>query len=202
MPRDKSAEASHFSEGSVTESPNYLVLSSPLGPFSIVWREDEGLPRIWRVFLSKQHASSEDLVRSTFAGATCLSHPTIAELGGRMQSFFEGQPVGFELDLVALEICSEFQQRVLLAEHAIPRGWVSTYGRIGRHLGIESGGRAVGNALARNPFPIIIPCPRAIRSNGELGGYQGGLAMKRALLALEGVQVSGDGKVLTPRVYY
>jgi methylated-DNA-[protein]-cysteine S-methyltransferase len=168
----------------------------------MVWREVEGLPRIWRLLLSKQRASSEDLVRATFAGATRRSHPGIAELGGRIQSFLEGQPIGFELEQVALEICSEFQRRVLLAEHAIPRGWVSTYGRIGKHLGIENGGRAVGNALARNPFPIIIPCHRAIRSNGEPGGYQGGLAMKRALLALEGVRVSGDGRVLAPKMYY
>jgi methylated-DNA-[protein]-cysteine S-methyltransferase len=56
--------------------------------------------------------------------------------------------------------------------------------------------------LARNPFPIIIPCHRAIRSDGRLGGFQGGPAMKRALLELEGVEISAAGRVLAERFYY
>jgi methylated-DNA-[protein]-cysteine S-methyltransferase len=89
-----------------------------------------------------------------------------------------------------------------LAEYRIPRGWISTYGRIARHLGTPGGARAVGGALARNPFPIIIPCHRAIGANSELGGFRGGLEMKRALLELEGVEFSQTGKVLTDRIYY
>jgi methylated-DNA-[protein]-cysteine S-methyltransferase len=110
--------------------------------------------------------------------------------------------VAFELGGVALERCSAFQQRVLRAEHAIPRGWVSTYGRIGSHLGVKGGARAVGRALATNPFPIVVPCHRAIRADGTLGGYQGGVATKRALLEMEGVTVSERGRVVAPRVYY
>jgi methylated-DNA-[protein]-cysteine S-methyltransferase len=79
---------------------------------------------------------------------------------------------------------------------------VSTYGRIARHLAIPGGARAVGRALARNPFPIIIPCHRAIRSDGRLGGFQGGPAMKRALLELEGVECSSTGRVSAERLYY
>jgi methylated-DNA-[protein]-cysteine S-methyltransferase len=69
-------------------------------------------------------------------------------------------------------------------------------------LGTENGARAVGRALATNPFPIIIPCHRAIRSNGVLSGYQGGLAMKRALLAFEGIEISEADKALSKNVYY
>jgi methylated-DNA-[protein]-cysteine S-methyltransferase len=57
-------------------------------------------------------------------------------------------------------------------------------------------------ALARNPFPLLIPCHRAIRSNGKLGGFQGGPGMKRALLELEGIEFSPTGKVLTDRIHY
>ena len=78
---------------------------------------------------------------------------------------------------------------------------VSTYRRIAAHLGVPKGARAVGNALATNPFPIVIPCHRAIRSDGALGGYQGGLAMKRALLMQEGVDVDERGRVVSPRLY-
>ena len=89
-----------------------------------------------------------------------------------------------------------------MAEYGIPRGWVSTYRRIAGYLGVPDGARAVGNALANNPFPIVIPCHRAIRSNGELGGYRGGLEMKRKLLEMEGIEVSASGRVITDRVYY
>jgi methylated-DNA-[protein]-cysteine S-methyltransferase len=84
---------------------------------------------------------------------------------------------------------------VLLAEYRIPRGRVSTYGAVAKHIGVPRGARAVGNALARNPFPIVIPCHRAIRADGSLGGYRGGLVMKRALLELEGVRVTAEGQV-------
>ena len=60
----------------------------------------------------------------------------------------------------------------------------------------------MGNALARNPFPIIIPCHRAIKSDGTLGGYQGGLAMKRTLLENEGIQFTPIGKVVMKNVFY
>jgi methylated-DNA-[protein]-cysteine S-methyltransferase len=131
-----------------------------------------------------------------------MSCGDISELGERIQQFLKGEPIKFELDIVDLGICSVFQSKVLLAEYEIPRGWVSTYGRISTNLGIPNGARAVGRALSRNPFPIIIPCHRAIKSNGELGGFQGGLRMKKTLLEHEGVSMSDKGKVLTTRIYY
>jgi methylated-DNA-[protein]-cysteine S-methyltransferase len=60
----------------------------------------------------------------------------------------------------------------------------------------------VGMALARNPFPIIIPCHRAIRADGSLGGYQGGLAMKRQLLEMEGITFDDSECVTTRRYFY
>ena len=123
-------------------------------------------------------------------------------MGKQIQDFLGGEEVKFDLNLLDWEICSRFQQAVLLAEYAIPRGWVSSYGRIAQHLKIKQAARAVGRALASNPFPIIIPCHRTIRSDSQLGGYQGGLDMKRALLELEGLKISETGKVLAPRMYY
>ena len=103
---------------------------------------------------------------------------------------------------MTLERCPPFQRQVLLAESGIPRGWVSTYGRIANHIGVPKGARAVGNALARNPFPLIIPCHRAVRADGSLGGFQGGPEMKRALLEMEGVEFLPTGRVSPARIYY
>jgi len=182
--------------------PLYTFLPSAFGRLSIVWRETEKGPKVQRVFLPHERMSAEELIRTIFVHARPRSHPTIRELGEVIQSFLEGHDVAFELDIIALEKCSSFQRKVLLAEYEIPRSWVSTYGRIARILGTPDGARAVGNSLSRNPFPIVIPCHRAIRSNGQLGGFQGGLRMKRALLKLEGVEFSGAGRVLTKRMYY
>ncbi|MCK4795669.1 MAG: MGMT family protein, partial [Desulfobacteraceae bacterium] len=78
----------------------------------------------------------------------------------------------------------------------------STYQRIATHLGSPNGARAVGNALATNPFPIIIPCHRAIRSDRSLGGYQGGLDMKRILLEMEGIDFDDTGRAATEDFFY
>ncbi len=180
----------------------YMLQRSAFGALGIVWQETEQIPKVVRVFLPVPQTPVQMLVQTAFADARPRSISLIAELGERMQAFLGGEAVDFGLEMVALERCSSFQQRVLLAEHRIPRGWVSTYGRIASSLGIPAGARAVGRALATNPFPIIIPCHRAIRAGGELGGYQGGRKMKRALLELEGIELSPMGKVLMRRVYY
>ncbi len=180
----------------------YRLLPSAFGRLGIVWQEADNGPKVQRVFLPNERTAVEKLVLATFVDASPQSCPAIAELGERIQRFLEGEAVDFELKVIALEKCSEFQQRVLVAEYGIPRGWVSTYGRIARGLGVPSAARAVGAALAHNPFPIIIPCHRAIRANRELGGFQGGQMMKRALLELEGIEFSRSGKVLTNRIHY
>jgi methylated-DNA-[protein]-cysteine S-methyltransferase len=179
-----------------------LLVNSDFGTLSIVWRQALGGPTVCRVFLPQAGSSAQDLVQEAFPGAVPRSAGPITRLAQQMRCFLEGEAIRFSLDILALERCSDFQTRVLLAEHQIPRGWVSTYGRIAGHLGIPGGARAVGRALARNPFPIIIPCHRAVRSDGRLGGFQGGPTMKRALLELEGVQFSSTGRVSAHCFYY
>jgi len=183
-------------------SPHYVLLPSSFGALGVVWRETEAGPKVYQILLPHHQALMEEVVTASYAGISNLTCPTIGELCARIQSFLEGEVVDFKLDMIALERCAEFQQRVLLAEHKIPRGWTSTYGRIARMLEVPGGARAVGSALARNPFPIVIPCHRAIRSDGGLGGFQGGVEMKRALLESEGIEFSPGGKVLMRRVHY
>lgn len=105
-----------------------------------------------------------------------------------MARFLRGEAVALPIDLLDATVCTPFQWRVLMAEKAIPRGEVRTYGQIAAQVGCPRGARAVGNALANNPFPIVIPCHRAVRSDGSLGGFQGGVEIKRALLEMEGVR--------------
>jgi methylated-DNA-[protein]-cysteine S-methyltransferase len=78
-----------------------------------------------------------------------------------------------------------FDHRVWDAVGAIPYGETVTYGEIARAIGNPNGARAVGTANGRNPIPIIIPCHRVVAAGGKLGGYGGGLPLKRRLLDLE-----------------
>jgi methylated-DNA-[protein]-cysteine S-methyltransferase len=180
----------------------YTLRPTPFGTLAIVWMRAGKEEKVCRVFLPNERIPTEELVRKAFPFSQKLTSSLIEELGRQIDGFLRGKPVVFALDTTRLDQCPRFQRRVLLAEHGIPRGWVSTYGRIARHLGVPGGARAVGSALSRNPFPIIIPCHRAIRSDGGLGGFQGGLKMKRTLLELEGIRFSSTGKALTPSLFY
>jgi methylated-DNA-[protein]-cysteine S-methyltransferase len=181
------------------------VIPSAFGKVGIVWHETANGPRVRRILLPNEIIRVEGLVRTKLvdlAPLPRLSCPAVEELARPLERFLGGDTVDFDLAIIALKDCSRFQRRVLLAEYNIPRGCVSTYGRIARRLGVVGGARAVGTALARNPFPIIIPCHRAVRSDGALGGFRGGLKMKRALLEMEGRKFSRAGKVVMTKIYY
>jgi methylated-DNA-[protein]-cysteine S-methyltransferase len=80
---------------------------------------------------------------------------------------------------------SEFSQRVWCAVQEIPYGETMTYGELARRIGKPNALRAVGTANGRNPLPLVIPCHRVVAAGGKLGGYGGGLRLKRKLLDLE-----------------
>jgi methylated-DNA-[protein]-cysteine S-methyltransferase len=84
---------------------------------------------------------------------------------------------------------SNFEKMVLRKVAEIPLGKVATYGEVARAVGHEKAARAVGNALAKNPFPITIPCHRVIKGDLTLGGYTPGVEKKRILLEMEGVEI-------------
>ena len=78
-----------------------------------------------------------------------------------------------------------FHRRVLQVARRIPCGRTATYSDLARRAGRPLAARAVGQAMARNPVPLVIPCHRVVASGGGLGGFSGGLDLKRRLLAIE-----------------
>ncbi|MBD3195820.1 MAG: methylated-DNA--[protein]-cysteine S-methyltransferase [Candidatus Lokiarchaeota archaeon] len=114
---------------------------------------------------------------------------------GLISRFLNGEEIKFDLNILDFQNCSKFQKRVLIVESMIPRGKVNTYKLLAQNIGSPNASRAVGNALAKNPFPIIIPCHRVIKSNFQIGNYQGGSVMKRKLLESEGVQFKENDMV-------
>ncbi len=180
----------------------FCLRATPFGSVSVFWSVYRLEPKIIRILLSKSGTSARDAMEKFFPNAPVSSCTEIDALVGQIEAFLSGEDIQFSFDAVRLDLCSAFQQKVLRAEHAIPRGRVSTYNLIAQYIDNPKGARAVGTALATNPFPIVIPCHRAIRSDGALGGYQGGLAMKRTLLEMEGIAFRDADHVATRGFFY
>lgn len=178
------------------------IKTKPYSPINIFWREIKDQPKIIRILLSKSKIDKMPFLQYNNSNIQELSCHFIDNICDRIASFLSGESIDFSLNYVDLSRCSEFQRNVLYAEYHIPRGRVSTYRLIAEHLKIRNGARAVGNALATNPLPIIIPCHRAIRSDYSLGGYQGGVQMKRDLLEKEGINFDNKGRVICDTFYY
>lgn len=176
---------------------NYKIAGSRFGEFGIVWQDN----KIVRVFLPKPRKKMLKIIHADYPGARKKNEYFIDDFCKKLRSFFRGEPVSFSIAHIDLLQLYNFQKKVILIERLIPYGWVSTYGRLARKLGQPKAARAVGQALSRNPFPIIIPCHRTVKSDGSLGGYAGGLKLKRNLLELEGVRFAKNGKIVMKKVW-
>lgn len=181
-------------------APAIIDIATVFGRVRLIWTLSASGPRVQRIILPGD-LQADALMTGGVPSGDEVRDTGIRSIIAGIQSFLLGNDVRFDIGLLDLERCPSFQRRVLLAEYGIPRGYVSTYGRIARHLGNPGAARAVGSALATNPFPLVIPCHRALRTDGRLGGFQGGLDMKRRLLEMEGVRFQ-DGRVLMERVWY
>ncbi len=102
-----------------------------------------------------------------------------------LDRYLKGEKVEFDVDIDTSGE-SPFTHKVLVELRKIPYGEVRSYLWIGKRLGYTMAARAVGQAVKRNPIPIIIPCHRVIREDGSLGGFSLGKELKKRLLSLEG----------------
>ncbi len=105
---------------------------------------------------------------------------------GLVAALRSGRATSLHYDLSGL---TPFERAVLAKTLEIPSGEVRPYGWVARQIGRPRAVRAVGSALGRNPVPVLIPCHRVVRSDGQIGNYGLGVPMKRALLSAEGVDL-------------
>lgn len=176
--------------------------ASPFGMLHLYWFETPAGPKVWQITLPTPWMRIFAVESPEPVVAEESSCPMIDNLKEQLLLFLEGADIRFHLELAAMERCHPFQQRVLAAEHAVPHGHVTTYGRIASHLKMPGAARAVGQALATNPFPLLVPCHRAVLASGRLGGYQGGTVMKEELLRREGIEISEEKKVGFDQIFY
>ncbi|MDI6850736.1 MAG: MGMT family protein [bacterium] len=106
------------------------------------------------------------------------------------EHYFNGEKIDFSEFELDFERLTPFQKKIYtyLREN-VTHGKTITYGKLAEKVGLSGGARAIGNAMAKNPFPIIVPCHRVLKSGNKIGGFGGGIEWKKYLLRLEGVTV-------------
>lgn len=158
---------------------------SPFGP-SLVMGTDKGICGIGFASEAGEEATMADLTgrwpEAEFIEAPEKLQPWAATAFGAESDMEPGE------SLPLFMIGAPFQIKVWEALLAIPSGQVTTYSEIAQAIGHPRAVRAVGTAVGRNPVSFLIPCHRALRKSGGLGGYHWGLPVKRAMLAYEAAQ--------------
>ncbi len=166
----------------------YETITNPLGDAAPIVDEKGRLLRV--VFLSEERGP--DVVQSwkkteeALAKAGCELHEDpskTAPAAAQLREYFAGQRRDFDLELAP--VGTDFQRQIWEALRAIPCGETRTYSELASAAGRPRSARAAGRACATNPIPIVVPCHRAVGSDGSLTGFAGGLGMKEAFLELE-----------------
>jgi methylated-DNA-[protein]-cysteine S-methyltransferase len=161
----------------------YTTTDSPYGDLLLASTE-RGLVRVGLPEQGDFDGLLEDL--SDRVSPRVLEAPAeFDEVRRELDLYFEGGLTEFDLQL-DWRLSHDFRRRVLRAIHRIPYGETRSYMQVAASAGNERAVRAAGTACGSNPIPIVVPCHRVLRTGGALGGYGGGLPMKRALLELEG----------------
>jgi methylated-DNA-[protein]-cysteine S-methyltransferase len=156
--------------------------TTPIGPLYLAAGR-EGLIRI------SYQPSKEAFLAGFDPHARLVEDPqALAPYRRQLADYFAGELERFSMPLDLTHL-SAFQKRVLTTIARIPAGAVWSYRQVAEAIGKPKAARAVGQALGSNPLPIVLPCHRVIASDGTLGGYAGGLDIKRKLLKIEGAQL-------------
>jgi len=162
----------------------YKIFNTRIGKIGLIWKIEKKDTKVFGIMLPQVSISS---IKKNYPGILRGKSKIIKKISMDINLYLDGKQAKFNLNNFDLSRLGKFQKRVLMVTLKIPQGSVSTYGAIAKKLGIPKGARAVGQALAKNPFPIILPCHRVIKSDGTLGGFGGNIDLKRKLLSIEKV---------------
>ena len=158
----------------------YNIISSPIGELCII-KSNKGIRRI----LLSNNAPFEQYLHNNFPDEKVVNNSfKLKKSSNQIHEYFDLSRKEFSLD-IDIQL-SSYYRKVLKKVENIPYGKTASYKLIAIETGNPNASRAVGNANANNPLPIIIPCHRVIANDGRIGGYGGGLKTKRFLLELEG----------------
>ena len=169
----------------------FALFDTAIGRCGLAWGE-HGISGVQLPEMGERETRARMLQRFPAAGEAAPP-PEMKRVIDRIAALLRGEVS--DLSTIALDIdeVPTFHRRVYEAARAIPPGMTLSYGDVAARAGAPGAARAVGQALGRNPFPIVVPCHRVLAAGGKIGGFsaQGGIATKRRMLAIEGVQLDG-----------
>ncbi len=168
----------------------YYVFETASGFCAIAW-SDTGIAR-FLLPMSSAEATERKLLRRLPDAARGTPPGEVAAAVAAATRYFAGERVDFSDVPLDIGVQDEFFAKVYAAVRSLAWGETTTYGWLAKALGVgPEGARDVGQAMARNPVPLIIPCHRVLATGGKLGGFSapGGSATKHRMLELEGVRV-------------
>ena len=164
----------------------YEIHESPFGPL-VVGATGSGLVRV-ALSVENEAAVLDDLARRISGRIMKADRPQITKARVQLDQYFEGKRKKFRLKL-DWQLVHGFRREVLGATNEIPYGSTRSYTEVAVEAGSPKAVRAAGSALATNPLPIIVPCHRVLKSDGQVGSYLGGSSMKKELLEMEKARV-------------
>jgi methylated-DNA-[protein]-cysteine S-methyltransferase len=173
-------------------SESYALFPTPIGACGIAWA-DRGIVAV-QLPEASERATRLRLLRGRANAREEQPPPDVQRAIEAIVALLRGKIVDLSSIVLDMRGVPDFHRRVFEIARAIPVGETRTYGSIAIQLDDPGAARAVGQALGRNPFPIIVPCHRVLAAGGKLGGFSGsgGNATKLRMLAIEGAQVHGE----------
>lgn len=180
----------------MTDAVRYVLFDTPIGVCGIAWRDgDVGAEVVGTNLPEANAAATRARIARRHPGAVETAPPPSVQTAiGAIVALLSGERA--DLSTIALDLAhaTPFERRVYAVARAIAPGATLTYGEIAARVGEPQAAREVGQAMGRNPCPLIVPCHRVLAAGGKTGGFSahGGTMTKRKLLAIEGAPGMGD----------
>jgi methylated-DNA-[protein]-cysteine S-methyltransferase len=168
----------------------HAVIDTALGPIGIAWRGHDNAAPLVRLQLPAGDAAATEAAltaRTATTRATALPAP-IERLARMLRAYAAGEPVDFSSVPVDIGPVEPLRRAIYAALRKLRHGETLTYGELAERAGFPGQAQAVGQAMGRNPVPLVVPCHRVLAAGGRLGGFSapGGAATKQRMLLLEG----------------
>jgi methylated-DNA-[protein]-cysteine S-methyltransferase len=172
-----------------TAGPGFVLFDTTLGRCGIAW-SDRGVTRI--VLPEASDAATRRRLTRDVPTAEAPPPPAIEAAIALIVQHVRGEPAALETIDLDLDGVPAFHRQAYAAARRIPSGHTVSYGALARTLGKPGAARAIGQAMGKNPFPIVVPCHRVLAANYATGGFSahGGVETKARLLAAEGVTLA------------
>lgn len=167
----------------------YQLVKAANKCIGVVWDNEDEKTKIKKIYLPKAKNGLLRRIRKDFPFVDVQQGKLRDGLDRVIAAMYQGKVQKMPTFLLDMEKLTPFTKKVLIQARKIPRGHVATYSSLARKIRSPKAARAVGTAMARNPFPIVVPCHRVVRADGTLGGFGGGLKMKKLMLRREGIKI-------------